>query len=219
MKNKKLVIFIIALISIVILNNYFGFKDNFSTIENLDFITNLVNENMAFAIVIYTLFTVIGATFLALPGIIFALVAGVMFGPYLGTLLCLVSTTIGASLAFLVARYFLKDSVKPMLAKNQVLNNLLFSGNRKKDIIILMITRMLPIFPFNLQNFAYGVTDISFVHYSMYSFIFMIPGVAMYTVGASGLNSGANGTVYFLIALGIGIILIPLSKYIKTKYL
>lgn len=219
MKNKKLIVFFLGTLLLLLLNHYFGWKDNFSSIENLSFITDLVNGNLGLAIIGYSLFTILGATLLALPGIIFAIVAGLMFGPFLGTLLCLINTTLGAILSFLVARYFLKDSIKPRLEKSQTLKNLLFSGNRKKDLIILMITRLVPIFPFNLQNFAYGITDISFVHYSVYTFIFMIPGVAMYTVGAAGITAGKNLWLYLLIAFLIALLLIPLEKYLRKKYL
>ena len=91
----------------------------------------------------------------------------------MGIFACLTATTLGAMFAFLVGRFFLKESVKPMLEKNRLLKRLLFSEDGKSDMIVLMITRMVPLFPYNLQNFAYGITDIGFWKYSIFTFIFI----------------------------------------------
>ena len=81
----------------------------------------MVAENYGLAALFYVVATVICCVFLALPGVTFALFAGMMFGPIIGTLLCLAATTIGASLAFLAGRWFLRDAVKPMIEKNRYL--------------------------------------------------------------------------------------------------
>lgn len=72
-----------------------------------------------------------------------------------------------------------------------------FDEAGKNELFVLMITRLVPLFPYNLQNFAYGVTDIPFSTYSIFSLIFMLPGTAMYTIGISGLaGKGKQGTLY-----------------------
>ena len=96
--------------------------------------------------------------------------------------------TIGAVLAFIVGRYFLKDSIKPLVVKNKYLKKWLFDSSGKNELFVLMITRLVPIFPYNLQNFAYGITDIKFSTYTIGSFLFMLPGTVMYTVGTAGLT-------------------------------
>ncbi|MBR2106811.1 MAG: hypothetical protein IJ937_06065, partial [Treponema sp.] len=68
------------------------------------------------------------------------------------------------------------------------------------ETIILMITRMVPVFPYNLQNFAYGITDISFTKYSVLTFVFMFPGVSFFTIGAAGLTAGEDKWKHFVIA-------------------
>ena len=106
-----------------------------------------------------------------------------------------------------------------MLEKNKTLKKLLFNDNDKSDLIILMITRMVPIFPYNLQNFAYGITDIGFWKYTIYTFIFMFPGVAFFTIGSSGLTAGANKWKYFIIAGVLAIIVTIAGIFIQRKYL
>lgn len=221
-KNKnrvKILIFAASIIIIFILNRQFGWSKYLGNIENLTFFKSTVEENMLLAMVIYIIITIIGCVVLALPGITFAIFAGMLFGPFVGVFCCLIATTIGASLAFVVGRFFLKDSIKPMLEKNKVLKKLLFSKDGKSDLVILMITRMVPIFPYNLQNFAYGVTDIGFWKYTIYTFIFMLPGVAFFTIGAAGLTAGENKWIYFAIAGILAVLVTLIGIFIRRKFL
>ncbi|WP_319001556.1 TVP38/TMEM64 family protein [Clostridium sp. CS001] len=219
-KNKmKVLIFAASIILIFILNRHFGWSKYLGNTENLAFFKDVVKENMLLALVIYIVTTIIGCVVLALPGITFAVFAGIVFGPWLGIFACLIATTIGASLAFLIGRFFLKDSVKPMLEKNKILKKLLFSSDEKSDMIVLMITRMVPIFPYNLQNFAYGVTDMGFWKYTIFTFIFMLPGVAFFTIGAAGLTAGAEKWKYFTVAAVLAVIVTLGGILIKNRFL
>ena len=218
-KNIKILIFAVIVIAILVGNHYFGWSTYLSDADHLRFLEEMVKTHRVMAFWIYVGLTIVGCVVLALPGITFALIAGLLFGPWLGTLACLIATTLGAMLAFLVGRFFLKDTVKPMLEKNQTLKKLLFSENPKNDIIVLMITRMVPIFPYNLQNFAYGITNISFVRYSILTFVFMLPGVAFYTIGAAGLSAESNKILYFAIAGVLAILVTLAGVLIRKKYL
>jgi uncharacterized membrane protein YdjX (TVP38/TMEM64 family) len=112
----------------------------------------MVRENMLWASLVYVAATVTCCVVLALPGVTFALFAGLLFGPVLGTLLCLVAATLGASLTFPIGRYFLRDAVKPMLGKSRHLKRLLFDDVEKSGMVLLMITRLLPLFPYNPKS-------------------------------------------------------------------
>lgn len=219
MKNKKLWIFIGIVILILGLNHIFGWSDYLGEKENLVFLKNMVEENLFLASFVYTVLTIIGCVVLALPGVTFAIAAGLIFGPVLGTVLCSVSTTLGAMLAFVVGRFFLKDSVKPMAMKNKYLKKWLFDESGKNELFVLMITRLVPIFPYNLQNFAYGVTDIKFSTYSIASLIFMLPGTAMYTVGTAGLADKENRWLYIGIAVALAVIVVGVGSYLKKHYI
>lgn len=196
----KIAVFLVIVVIILVLNRYFGWSDYLSDMDNLMFLKKTVNENFLLALLIYIVLTIIGCVVLALPGVTFAVAAGVLFGPFMGILACLIATTLGAMSAFLAGRFFLKDAVKPMLEKNRLLKRLLFSNDGKSDMIILMITRMVPLFPYNLQNFAYGITDIGFLKYSIFTFIFMLPGVSFFTIGSAGLMAEEGKWKYFLTA-------------------
>lgn len=218
-KNYKIVIFSLLVALIIILDRKFRFSSYLGNSENLEFLMQMVNENIVMALVLYTIFTVVGCVLLALPGVTFAILAGMMLGPYLGIFACLFATTLGASMAFLASRFFLKDSIKPMLEKNALMKKTIFSNDGKSDIVVLMITRMLPIFPYNLQNFAYGITDINFWKYTVLTFVFMFPGVSFFTIGSAGITAEADKWKYFLIAGILAIIVSFAAIFIKKKYI
>lgn len=217
-KNLKLILFIIILISIFLLEKKFGILGNYISKNNIESIKSIAEENKFLASIIYVVSTVVGSVLLALPGVTFAIIAGAVFGAFYGSFLCALAATIGAVISFVVGRYFLKDSIKPKLEKNKLLSKLLFSDNRENDITILMITRLLPIFPYNLQNFAYGITDISIWTYSIYTFIFLIPGSAMFTLISAGSVSSENAKIYYMISAIIFIFVFVFSYFLK-KYL
>ncbi|KIR01987.1 Conserved membrane protein [Lachnospiraceae bacterium TWA4] len=181
-------------------------------------LNQLREENLALAVISYMILTIIGCVALALPGVTFAIAAGLLFGPILGTICCSLATTLGAMFAFLVGRFFLKDSIRPVAMKNKYLKKWLFDENSGNELFILMITRLVPLFPYNLQNFAYGVTDIKFSTYSIGSLVFMLPGTAMYTVGTAGLASRGNRLLYLGIAVMMGIIVMGIGGYLKKHY-
>ena len=219
MKKIKLIVFILLVAVILILDHRFGWSGYLGNLDNLTFLKEMVQQNLWQAMLIYLVVTVVGCVVLALPGATFALFAGILFGPWLGILNCLVATTLGASAAFLTGRFFLKDSIKPIAQKNRYLKKLLFDSNPKSELVVLMITRLVPLFPYNLQNFAYGITDISFWKYTIYTFVFMFPGVSFFTIGAAGLTA-TKGRVWYFVAAGVLCLLVMGAGYLlKKRYL
>lgn len=223
MRNRKSMIkiisFIVVILVILICNHRFGWSEYLGNKENLLHIKEVMGSHMIAVFFLYVIITIIGCAMLALPGMTFALAAGILFGPFLGIFASLIATTLGAMVAFLVGRFFLKDAVKPMLEKNKTLKRLLFSGNEKNYTILLLITRIVPLFPYNLQNFAYGITDVSFAKYSVLTFIFMLPGASFFVIGAAGLTAGDNRWMYFIIAGVIAVIVTLFGMWIRKKYL
>lgn len=200
------------------MNHIYGWSSYIGSMDNLERLEDVVQKNLLLAVGLYVLLTVIGSVVLALPGITFAIAAGFLFGPLLGTVCCLTAAVLGAMLAFAAGRFFLKDSIKPMAMKNRYLKKWLFDESGKNEIFVLMITRLVPLFPYNLQNFAYGVTDIKFTTYSICSLVFMLPGTAMYTVGTAGLADKENRALYIGIAAGLAVIVTGIGIFLKNHY-
>ena len=207
------------IVVILVLNHIYGWSAYLSDSDNLKFLSDMIQEHFILAALIYIGLTIVACVVLALPGVTFAILAGVIFGPWWGTLFCLIATTLGAIIAFIVGRFFLQDSIKPMVAKNALLKKILFDEAGRSDIVLLAITRLVPLFPYNIQNFAYGITDISLAHYSLYTFIFMIPGVALYTIGTAGFTSAENRWLYWGIAAVLLVLVMFLGWYVKKRYL
>ncbi len=215
----KLIVFAALVALVLVLDHIYGWSDALRGGDGLALLRAAVREDLLRAAALYCVLTVVGCVVLSLPGVTFAVIAGVLFGPWLGTALCLVATTLGAVAAFLAGRFFLKDAIEPLVRKNALLDRLLFEDAGRSDIVLLMITRLVPLFPYNLQNFAYGVTDISLGAYSLYTFLFMIPGVALFTVGSVGLTAGSGRWGYLAAAAGLLVLVVLLAWAVKRRYL
>lgn len=118
------------------------------------------------------------ATVAFLPGSILTLGAGVIFGVILGSLYVFIGATLGATAAFLVGRYLARGWVT-----NKIYDNKKFAAIDKavgkEGLKIVLLTRLSPIFPFNLLNYALGITGVSLQDYFLGS-VGMIPGTIMY---------------------------------------
>ena len=217
MRNAKLWAFIGTAIVLFVLNMVFGWSDALSGTDAMATMRALLEENALVAGLVYVLVSTVACVVLMMPGFVFALVAGALFGPAWGTLLCWVAVTAGAIAAFVAGRFFLKDAVKPLLAKSPALNRLLFEGAHKSDLYLLAVTRLVPVFPYNLQNFAYGITDVSFGHYALYSAAFLFPGTAAYTVAAAGLVDEGRRLVCFTVAAVLLAVTLVVARALKGR--
>lgn len=186
-----------------------------------DFLRELAalgHDHFWYTALLYVSFTVIGCVLLALPGATFAILAGVLFEPFAATVLCLLATTLAASLAFLLARYFLRGAVRPWLLRHRLLRTLLLKYNGSNGVLVLMITRLVPLFPYNLQNFAFGLTDIGFWRYTTCTFLFMLPGVAMFTVGTAAFTAEDLNWGYLAAAGGLLMVVLGAGWYLQKRY-
>ena len=218
-KYTKPLLLLLAAAAIFLADRHFGWSRQFTDGNALELLMGAVRKNLWQAAALYCLLTVVGCVVLALPGVTFAVFAGMLFGPWLGTLLCLLATTMGAVLAFLAGRFFLRDAVKPMVMKNRWLRQLLVEEAGRKDVLVLAITRLVPLFPYNLQNFAYGITDIPLSTYTLCTVLFMAPGVAMFTLGTAGLTAQGNTTLYLAGAAVLQVLVLGIGWYMKREYL
>lgn len=219
MKHKRVWVFLGLAALVLLLNARFGWSRLLTDPASLPALRDTLEEHFFLALFLYIALTAVGCVLLALPGVTFAIAAGVLFGPVWGTLACALAATLGACAAFLAGRYFLKDAVKPMLERSPLLRRLLFDGAGKGDLYLLMVTRLVPLFPYNLQNFAYGVTDIRFSRYTLYSALFMLPGTAVYTVAAAGVTDAEHRALYLGAAAALFAAVMFLSLFLKRRVL
>jgi len=136
----------------------------------------------------------VAATVLFLPGSILTLGAGVVFGLVRGAVIVSISATLGATAAFLVGRYVARDWVAGKIEGNPKFKAI-DEAVAREGWKIVGLTRLSPVFPFNLLNYAFGLTRVSLSHYVIASWIGMMPGTVMYVYlgSVAGTLAGAGG--------------------------
>ena len=153
--------------------------------------------------IVHVLLFAIG-TVVFLPGSLFALAGGALFGPVWGAVLNLLAATLGASIAFLISRYLAGDWVARKSAGRL---KRLIAGVEAEGWRFVAFVRLVPLFPFNLSNYALGLTRIGFLPYVVTSLVCMAPGAIAYTwlghAGREALAGDASAIRYGLIALGL----------------
>ena len=132
----------------------------------------------------------VAAELLFVPALPLTLFGGLAFGPLWGTIWVSVGATRGAAAAFLVARHAARGLVQAWVARRPRLQRLDRAVERH-GWRILVITRLVPVFPFTLQNFAYGLTRIGFWSYVLVSWVCMLPGTVAYVLAGAALSDAA----------------------------
>ncbi len=143
------------------------------------------------------------ATVLFVPGSVLTVAGGALFGPVSGTLWNLIGATLGATLAFVIARYIASDWVA---ARSGERLGRLMRGVEEEGWRFVAFVRLVPLFPFNLVNYAFGLTRIRLSEYVIASFVCMAPGALAYTyLGYAGREaaSGQGAIRKALLALAL----------------
>lgn len=162
-----------------------------------------IRELGVWAPVSFVLIYAIG-TVLFFSGAILSLAGGALFGPIWGTLWNLLGATLGATLAFLLARSMAAEWVAQRLGGRL---RRLVDGVTTEGWRFVALMRLVPLVPFNLLNYALGLTGISLRAYVLTSAVCMLPGAIAYTwlgyAGRSAVAGDASALRYGLLGLGV----------------
>ena len=197
----KLVLIITILAVGAFLMQYFGLFQQIS-IENMVNLKGWIEGFGLLGPLVYVVLYIAACLFF-LPGLPIAVLAGLAFGPLMGAVWASIGSTLGASAAFLVARYAARGMVEGWVENNPLFKKI-DEGVEKQGWRMLMITRLVPLFPFNLQNFAYGLTKINFTIYVLVSWICMLPGAIAFTFMGGAIVAGEGDLTTTFIYLGVG---------------
>jgi len=209
-KNLKIVL-IIALLALAFYGVYTsGLIDTLSSYEEFQV---MINEAGSLGYLIYILVYIIAAVF-SIPASVITISGGIVFGPILGGILALVGATIGATAAFLVSRYIARDFIVKKFGNNAVFKKI-EAGVEKNGTDFLILTRLVPIFPYNIQNYAYGVTNIKLLTFALVSLITMAPGAFIYAYMAGEIVQNGVTPMLFVQLLIAGIVLFGVSQIPK----
>lgn len=142
-------------------------------------------NNLALSVVAYMVIYTLSVA-ISIPGaVILTLIGGFLFGPLLGTLIVVVSATIGALLVFGAVKYFLGDwatkQAKGWIKKMQ-------QGFSDNALSYLLILRLIPLFPFWVVNIVPAILNINVRIYTLATFFGIIPGTLVFVTLGNGVN-------------------------------
>lgn len=160
-------------------------------------------------------------TMLLVPGSLMTLAGGALFGPWLGTLINVLGASLGAIGAFLIARFVAGHWVRERIEASQAERfKRILAGVEEEGWRFVAFTRLVPLFPYFLLNFAYGFTRIGLWPYTLSSIIFGIPGAAAFTwfgyVGREAVTGGNNLLVKGLWALAFLALMIFMPRLVQV---
>ncbi len=175
------------------------YRDRFDVVDLETWVTDAGVLAPLVFMLIYAL-----AAVLFLPGSVITLAGGALFGPVFGTFYNLTGATLGAALAFLISRYLASEWIASKAGGRA---RQLISGVEAEGWRFVAFVRLVPLFPFNLLNYALGLTRIKFLHYLIATYVFMLPAALAYTwLGYAGREAvgGGDGLLHkILIALAL----------------
>ena len=158
----------------------------------------LKEEAGVFAPLAFILFYWVG-TILCVPGVILTLSAGALFGPFLGAVWTVIGATLGATSAFLIARFIAGDWVRAQFEKGDRLGQLI-QGIEQDSFWFALSIRLVPIFPFVAVNYLLGLTAINLLRYVLATAVGIVPGTFAYAwLGRSGLEAAKGGPPWQLV--------------------
>ncbi|MBI4684203.1 MAG: VTT domain-containing protein [Nitrospirae bacterium] len=178
--NKKLLLSI-AVVFLIIISTYLRRHGYFSAESILGFIQQYRFSAPLLFILLYS----IGPS-LFIPSLPLTLGAGFLWGPFWGVLFSITGATIGASIAFLLSRYIMGDTIKERFNYSQW--QWLEERVEKHGWKAVAFTRIVPIFPFPVLNYLFGITPITFFCYLWSTFIFMLPACIAYVAFGSSMG-------------------------------
>jgi uncharacterized membrane protein YdjX (TVP38/TMEM64 family) len=163
--------------------------------------------------VLYVLVYVLCCVFVV-PATVLTLGAGAIFGFVQGTIVNLVSATLGACAAFLLGRTVFRKRIEQKVASNPKLGAV-DKAIEKEGTKIMLLMRLSGFPPFTWINYALSLTGVKFVPYAVTTFIGIIPGTAAFTyLGAAGadLATGSGGRIrlIFTVAAAVGAVLVAI---------
>ncbi|MGL5087854.1 MAG: TVP38/TMEM64 family protein [Cetobacterium sp.] len=217
LNNKKIIKRVILLLFLLMI--LFGLKES-NVLEYLKDRKNL--EELIKSLGVWGPISYIGLyaaiTITCVSTLPLTLAGGIIFGPIIGIVYTVIGACLGLSLSFLIARYILKSPIEKKFGDTEVFKKI-NEGVKNDGWFILATTRLLPVFPFGIQNYIYGLTSISFIKYSLLSTLFILPGTSVFVLLAGAVTSGDMKTAIkiSIIASLIFFLLTVLTKIIAKK--
>lgn len=158
-------------------------------------------KEQPFSGVIYGLIYVAGVI-LVVPGLALTALAGVLFGFVKGSLIVVIASNIGCHITFLLARYLGGEFIQKRIKEDSFVDKM--SGKMKDHgFMVMLYMRLLPIFPFNVINYASGLTPIKYRDYALATLIGMLPGTLVYVYLAASATNIKDNPIGLVISIAV----------------
>jgi uncharacterized membrane protein YdjX (TVP38/TMEM64 family) len=203
----KPVVLIGAIIVILIVSQIFGLAELLGDIEG--WIDDLGSWGPVIFILIYII-----AVIVTFPASILTIAAGPLFGVFWGVVFVSIASTIGASLSFLIGRYFARDATERWLSSKELFQKLEMLTQEHGAFIVALV-RLVPLFPFNMVNYGFGLTKVPFRTYVLWSWICMLPFTIVFVAGTEIAMSLSHGEIPWLLMIVLGITMVILTVIAK----
>ena len=212
-KSLRPLLFLIFLLAVIIILKFSGAADKL--IDVREWLQGIGFWGPLVFVLIYIL-----AVILALPGSAITIAGATLFGSFWGVVLVSIASTIGASIGFLISRYLARDFILRKFAQNEKFLKLDRMTEEHGEMVVA-ITRLIPIFPFNVLNYGFGLTGVPLRTYVFWSWLCMLPGTILYVVGTdtilSGISEGKIPWPLVSVLLLVAIILAFLVSWARKK--
>nr|WP_277629202.1 TVP38/TMEM64 family protein [Klebsiella quasipneumoniae] len=174
-------------------------------LTHLHLLQETLRHQGAWGYLVYAALFII-ATLCLIPGSLLVIAGGILFGPLTGSLLSFAAATVASSLSFLIARWLGRDLLQRYVGHTAVFQAI-ERGIARSGSDFLILTRLVPLFPYNIQNYAYGLTAIPFWPFTLISAMTTLPGLVIYSVMASELaREGATFAFALKLSLAGGLL-------------
>lgn len=211
----KILAIVAVIVLVFIVANKFGLIDKLKDVKGLQAWFQGLG---LMGYIVYILLFIVIAIFM-LPASALTIVAGITFGSITGGFLALIGATIGGTVAFLLAKYVARDTIVNKFGSNVIFKKI-EKGVAENGTSFLILTRLVPVFPYNIQNYAYGVTSMNVGTFAFVSLITMAPGAFIYAYMAGEIVTNGFSTKLLVQFALAGLILFVVSlipKYIAKK--
>lgn len=203
----KIVILGIIIVSMIFLINKFNIND-YGPADIKEFILSKGNLGPVVYIILLTLLPLV-----LFPDSVLVIGGGMVYGLVGGIILTSIGSLLGGIIAFLISRKLGRDVVKKLIKKDLVLFN---KDNKLGGILLILMLRLIPLFPFKVVSYSAGLSDIRLRDFSIATVIGSLPGIIVYTnLGDKTNEAGSKGFYQAIIML---ILLFIVSFIIKGIY-
>lgn len=204
----KVISIAILIIAIVLLINEFNIFKDYGPNEIKEFIQG---KGIMAPVIYVSLLS--SLPLLLFPDSVLVIAGGMIFGLFWGSVLTVIGSLIGAALAFFISRKLGQQVVKKLIKKDLVF----FDKNDKKGgFFLILILRLIPLFPFKIVSYSAGLSDIKFKDFAIATTLGSLPGIIVYT------NLGDKTTVYgskdFYLSIGLLVGLFAISFIMKKIF-